>query len=192
MDFDKETRMPIPRAEILAIDVFHDIWKRKNKIDGDRDGTKKTLNTKEFGYIYFHTVYDSRFRLLDSEEKDIKIRNLLGLDKDLDGSGKLWQPDLKIKEAIKIYNEMQQTESLDHVDMLESTMKAITMWLKAKRPQIASGTMAPKDLGEIQDIIDRAPTTLSNLRKAKDVLSRDEDALASGRKGRRINKFEQP
>ena len=64
MYINPETKLPQPTAESLLIPEFLEIWQRVHKIDGDRTGTKKTRNLQELGYVYFHGVYDSRFKFI--------------------------------------------------------------------------------------------------------------------------------
>jgi len=49
-----------------------------------------------------------------------------------------------------------------------------------------------RDINEFLDVLDRIPKTIDNLKKAEATLEREQEALAKGRKGRGLNKFEMP
>lgn len=184
MELVGDDQLPYPTAEILALPVFKTLWSTVMKIDGDRDGRKKTRNLQIFGYMYFWSAYDSRFRYKKQEEKDKAIRKLLGLSDDFVISDEMQQ-------GIHILNEMNISESQETVDEFETTIVAVKSWLKNRRNIIAGGGMPAKEISEVMDIADRLPKTIENIRKAKEQLNQDLQAkLIVGRKGRQPNKFE--
>jgi len=185
MVLNEETNLPEPSPEILTIPQFLEVWETVYKIDGDRDGTKKKFNLRIFGYIHFHAVYDSRFRQLNKEEKDLKIRELLKLTSK-------WIPDPEVLDCIRIYADMQITASQELVDSLEGTNIDLSKWVKAKRALIAAGTAEPRDVSAYLDIMERLPSLIETVKKAKITLEREHDVLATGRGGRRLNLFELP
>lgn len=185
MEIDSVTRLPKPTAEVLLIPIFSKLWKRSNKVDGDRKGTGKILNEKEFGYIYYMCVYDSRFRYLNDKDKSEKVMKLLDLPEG-------WEPDSMVLEAMKVFNELNLTAGQELVDTLDGTASDLSFWIRSKRAGIKAGTTPPRDVTEILGIIEALPKTLETIKKAKDVLGREQEALSSGRKGRSLNKFELP
>jgi hypothetical protein len=180
---DEKTQLPLPTAEALLIDSFDKIWKRTRKIDGDADGRKKTFNKKELGYIYYQGVYDSRFKRLTQEEKEKKVRELLGLPE-------IWKPDEVVEQAIIEYVNIQITTSSEIVASLEGTGSALAKYLVSIKDKLATGAINVKEVKDIMDIINGMPTTLDSILKAKAVLEKEQNALLTGRKGRSFNKFE--
>lgn len=181
---DPETKLPKPTAEWLLIPVARTQWTRKIPIDGDRDGSKKTRNLQEIGYIYFNGVYDSRFRFLDETAKNLRIRTILKIPED-------WQPDDVVKECLAIFKETQESNALDLVLSLEGLASSLSSWIKLKQAAIGLGTMSPKDVGEVISIVESAPGTIEKIKKARAALYTDQEARV-GRKERILNKFEMP
>ncbi len=185
-DVDENTKLPIPSAEARLIKEFNEIIKRLQRVDGDADGRKKTRNLQELGYVHFSCVYDSRFKLSSKEEREIKIRELLGLPQD-------WMPDELVHQAMKVYRDLQWTESIDLVLEIQRSIAALTSFSKSANGQLPSLTIVnAREVKEYMDILDRIPTTVDKLRKAKELLHTEQDALSKGVKGRNVNKFELP
>jgi|SRR5688572_15015280 len=182
---DSETKLPVPSPEAFLIPDLRDLWRRRIPIDGDRDGNKKIRNLQEFGYVYFQGVWDSRFKLYDSEERVEKIREILKLPKE-------WFPDELVRNCVSVFRETQVTASLELVDSMNGANADLAKWIKAKRLAIKQGTASPRDVAEILNIIERAPKVIEDVQKAYEVLKREQDALTTGRKGRKLNYFEIP
>lgn len=183
LELDVETKLPKLSGEALTISEFRVIWDRLHRVDGDRTGEKKMYNLQQIGYIYFKYNFASRFRY-DNDKED-KIRELLKLAPD-------WEPEPIVEAAGKIYADMQYVDAQDTVDEMVETIKSIKQWLKIKRGEIALGRLTPKDISEIQGIIDDMPTTVENLNRAKKLLYDLQASNSAGRKGRALGKFERP
>lgn len=185
---DEKTQLPIPTAEALILDSFSKAWKRVKKIDGDADGRKKTFNTKELGYVYFQVMFDPRLKLKEGTEREIFVKRMLALPDD-------WSADEVIKQCIEDYREWMKTPSSEYVSSLEGTVGALAKYLNNAKAAISIGTMesvTPKDVKDLMSVINDSPTMLDTVVKAKAVLQKERDALATGRKGRSLNKFEMP
>jgi hypothetical protein len=185
-EVDEKTKLPIPTAEARMIVPFKDILRRISKMEGDADGRRKLLNMMELAYIHFNGVYDSRFKLMSDDEKDNAVRTLIGLPT-------WWQPDDLVKEGIKVYTELQRTESTDLVLEIQRAVKALTSFAKRGNETLPNlGIQDAREVNEFMDILDRIPNTIDKLKKAKEMLIKEQDALAKGKKGRVLNKFEMP
>jgi hypothetical protein len=185
---DEKTKLPIPSPEALMIKCFNDLWRQRLRVEGDHDGRDKLQNRRILGYVYFQSVYDSRFKLKNPKERDEAIKKILGIDPD-------WIPDALVKECIAVFSDTQITASYELVSSLEGAASALAQYVKNAQEVIRNGTVTtldPKHVKDIMDIIDRAPTTVETLSKAKAVLNKEQDALATGRKGRVVNKYEMP
>lgn len=183
-EIDEVTKLPVPTAECRTIASINEIVRRIRKIDGDADGRKKTRNMQELAYIGLTGVYDSRFRLLGPEERDVKVRKLIGLPED-------WKPDQLVLQGLEDYKETQLSETSELVDVLSNTIKSLTKFADNSQKQMAAlGINAGAEVKVFLDTLNKIPETVDNLKKAKDQLSREQDALSRGKKGRNLNKFE--
>jgi hypothetical protein len=184
VQLNPETKLPEPTPELLLIGDFKDLMKRVKRVDGDADGRKKTMNLMEIGYIYFSCTYDSRFKLMDVEERERKIRELVGFSHD-------WQPDDLVKRCLNIYADTQVTESTELVINLTKSIQGLVKYLANAQKQLPSCTIEDaKTINEYLNTLDRIPKTVENLRQAKAQLDREHDALNRGMKGRTLNKYE--
>jgi len=184
IQLNPETKLPEPTPELLLIGDFKDLMRRVIKIDGDADGRKKIMNYMEIGYIYFSCVYDSRFKLLDGEDRQKKIKELVGLPMG-------WKPDELVTRCLKIYEDTQVTESTDLVAALSKSIQNLVKYLDNAQKTLASCTIGDaKTVNEYLNTLDRIPKTVENLRQAKAQLDREHDAMSKGMKGRTVNKFE--
>lgn len=181
-----ETKLPEIHPSTLTIECFRQLWKRLRPIDGDRDGRKKLYNTKELGYIYFTGKYDSRFKTLSPVDRDKKIKDLIGLSED-------WIPDDLVKQCLDVWIDAQITPSLEFVSSLEGTISALAKYMNTVKTAISAGNLAtvyPSTIKEIIAIIKDSPNLVNDIAKAKTVLQNEQEALATGRKGRKFNKYE--
>ena len=186
MHFDPVTKLPEPTAECLLIPEFLEIWQRVHKIDGDRLGAKKTRNLQEFGYIFFHGVYDSRFKhITDPLERDRKIKNIVKLPED-------WKGDATINKAIEIFRDSQVTSSSLLVDSIEGANVDLSNWIKNKRVSMQNGNTSPKDVSEILSIISEIPKMIRDTKEARSILEKEQEKQVTGRGGRKPNYFEVP
>ena len=183
---DPTTKLPIIHPSTLTIECFKQLWKRSKPIDGDFDGRKKVFNTKELGYIYFTGKYDSRFKLKSPLEREIKIKELVGLPES-------WIPDELVKQCVLVWEDAQVTASLEFVLSLEGMISAMSKYMNTVKVSIASGNLAtvyPSTIKEIIAIIKDSPNLVNDISKARTVLQNEQEALATGRKGRKFNKYE--
>lgn len=185
MTLDPKTKLPIPSADLLNTDAFSKLWRLRLKVPGDSDGREKLQNSRICGYIYFHTIYDSRFKNMNKDERESKIKKLVGLDAD-------WIPDELVHQCMTIFGDLQITSSRELVDSLEGIASSFAKFIIAKKPALDNGSIEMDDAKKLLDIIDRAPNTIETISKAKAVLNKERDATATGRKDRQINKFELP
>lgn len=101
--FDIVDSKIVPNSIVIAIPIMKKIW--------DRDKSKdKELAFKEYSYIVFLCDFHSPYWNISDDIKEGMIRNAVF------GNTK-WEPDETIKEAIKVYEELQETR---HLKMLKS------------------------------------------------------------------------
>lgn len=184
MVINQETKLPEPTGECLLIPAFLELWTRSYPIDGDRKGLAKKRNLQEFGYIYFHSVYDSRFKNYESVDKERKIKELLGLPKE-------WKASKEHLDAISIYTDLQITGSVELVDSMNGLNADLAKWVKIKRTEIALGKADPDDVAKIIKINHELPSVITDYNNAKATLLIEQEKK-TGRGNRRMNKFEEP
>lgn len=183
---DEKTQLPKPSPELLMVYEFKELMRCIRKCEGDADGRKKIQNLQEFAYIYYAYHYDSKYRVMSETERHDTLIKLLRLPPK-------WEPDEAFTEAAKVFIQMQVTDSLETVDNLRAGIKSLNKFLKKANEQLSTLDVTDsKTVNEYLNTMDRIPTTVENLKRAEAQLDREQDALAKGRGGRLINKFEFP
>lgn len=186
MVLDDKTKLPTINPALFTIKCFYELWRRRKKVDGDATGEQKKFNLKELAYVFFTGKYDSRFKWDEPEIKHSKIVNLVDLPED-------WRPDDIVKDCINEWMLAQVTASSELVFSLEGGAHAVSKYLRTVTVAISTGTILtiePKQVKEVMDIMDRAPSTIDNVKKARAVLEKEQNSLSTGRKDRLVNKFE--
>jgi len=185
-EIDPVTHLPVPTAEARTIASLRELIKRIKPMPGDADGRQKRMNLMELAYVHFGGVFDSRFKLMDTEEREENIKRLIGLPKD-------WKPDNIVLQAIEDFTTTQWTESIPLVTEIQRSIMSLTAFAKRANKQVEEGGLDEvRAIGDYMDILDRIPKTVDSLKRAKETLNREQEALAKGRKGRALNKFELP
>lgn len=96
----------IDRDEVRGFKEFRRILERDKGSDGDADGRKKYRAFKEFYYIYYIADYRSTGNLSGDNEKNLHLQGVKYAELE-EG----FKPDADIKEAIRLYKEIQELEA---------------------------------------------------------------------------------
>lgn len=110
--FEVQGHIVRPKASILLIDAFKDIW--------NRDKTKaKSVAMQEFAYIEFMVSKkkDNPYKGYDEGIKEKKIIETVIKEKD-------WKPDDVVKQAIEYYQEWQ-TKASPTIRYYEANLEAL-------------------------------------------------------------------
>ena len=108
--FEIVNNQPCVSAETLLIPEFKRLW--------DRDKTKtKTKCNKEFAYVYYATDYMSIYL---SYTKDIREERLC---EDF-MEDKTYKPDQMVLDAMKKYDDLQQTPTMNFLKAARSAMQS--------------------------------------------------------------------
>lgn len=152
----------------------------------DKDKSKdKSLATKEFSYIYFITDWASIYLNYPEDERHEVLKSDLDL-------GETWEPDHIVKEAIKKYEELQQTPTMkyaksvrkafwdmvsyfDQIDYKERDMRGLPVY------KIQDVTKAMADSGKLVD----------SVKKLEDIVKK-EQSEGRIRGGDELGLFEDP
>ncbi len=104
------------------IKEYNAIIKRDKGSDGDYDGRKKLMATKELAYIYFYADYKSPYYKYDEREKYLRICKALHLPEN-------WMPDELIQAGIDRYSEVQTTDAMLDLEAAKKAAKATRQYL---------------------------------------------------------------
>lgn len=177
---DEGTKLPKPNPELILLSPFKDIMRRIKPCEGDADGRRKILNIKEFAYIYFAV------KAIETTEDEIRYKKMIGLPE-------TWEPDDIVKAGIEAYRESQWTPAIDSVKRIKKSLASLNSFIDHGNIQLQSLTLNnSREVNEFLDVLDRLPSTIETLKKAEATLEREQEALAKGKKGRTVNKFELP
>lgn len=100
----KNSEFIINKEEILSIPSFNTILKRDKGSAGDSDGRKKLLAFKEFAYIYHMADINSQPNRSGSSKSEARAYS-----KEKSGLDEKWKEDDVIRQAIKDYEEEQDS-----------------------------------------------------------------------------------
>lgn len=177
---DEKTKLPKANPELLIIPCFKELIRRIRKTPGDSDGREKLLNNKELAYVYYSVKW------ITGREDDSNIRKLLQMPDD-------WEPDDLVKECIKKYASTQWTPAVDSVAKIKKTIISLNDFLeKGNNLMKNAGLGDSREVNEFLNVLDRIPKVQDTLKIVEAKLEREQEALAKGRKGRTLNKFELP
>jgi hypothetical protein len=162
--FELTNNYPIISTEALLIPAFKKIW--------DRDKTKgKDVATKELAYIYFTNDYKSIYASFPQEIKIEEVNKHL--------FGKEYTPDPLVKEAIEVFNRLQDTFNMrflisakgaaektmkyfDNIDYDERDIKGNFVY------KVKEITQALKDCAGVLETLDKLIEKVSKEQKLKD------------------------
>ncbi len=106
--FKEEQGKLIIDPEIKFIPEFRKLLGR------DKDRRKRNA-MNELGYIYYVVDYKSAYNIYDDEERIARSKKACGFEPD-------WKPDKPIKDAMKIYGELQQTPAIVSLNTVKGTL----------------------------------------------------------------------
>ena len=177
---DEKTRLVKANPELLALNPYRELMRRLRKIEGDSDGREKVFNLRELAYVYY------KAKFITTKEDEDKYKKLIGLPED-------WQPDQVVLDCVEAYYQTQLTPAVETVKLIKESIAGLNEYIKQANTQMRSAVLGQaRDINEFLDVLDRIPKTIDNLKKAEATLEREQEALAKGRKGRGLNKFEMP
>lgn len=106
----------IDRDEIRGVKEFRRILERDKGSDGDADGRKKYRAFKEFYYIYYVADYKSSGNRAGDNEKNLHLQGVKYAELE-----PTFKPDADIKEAIRVYKEIQKLEAPSNTLVIKLT-----------------------------------------------------------------------
>lgn len=137
------------------------------KILMNRDKSKdKKLGLKELAYVYHMGDTMSPFAsYLDEERRSEDIIKKLDL-------GSNWTPDEKVKEAIAIYKELDETITSRYLDSVKIALSKIDKFF---RDYIVSDDTETADIKRIDDMIRSSIGTVKSLRELEKLVLQDKE-----------------
>lgn len=172
-----EDEMPIYNPEVRVIKEFFQLLKRDKGVD-DTEGRKKVRATKEFSFIHFYCVYDSRFEAYEGKEKVEVIKRMVDLPEE-------WKIDNDIRAAIDRYSDLITTPSMGLFKQAQQQLTALSFFLKeldilGENNRTKSGTLVikPKD---VTDMIKSIPDIVRSLIDAENLIEKELDEKQAGK-----------
>lgn len=183
-----ENQMPIPSPEVRTIKPFSVIFrssKSRAKLYGLTDDKEAPFCLKEFSFIHFVTVYDSRFRMYATQQEMVDaIKGAVELPVE-------WEPDQLIIEAIEVYTDLQITPSLKlyeaAVSGIEKLKKQIETFDLDERTKSGGFVLKPT---EYQATINGITKNMEEVKRAEDMVRKEQDLKKRGKGGRNLGLFE--
>ncbi len=156
------------KPEAFTIKAFKDLI--------DRDKSKdKTVGIQELEYVFhmadnlspFSSYLDEDLRSQDVIKKVIKIKD--------------WQPDDKVKYAIEVYKELDETITSRYLDSVKIALSKIDKYFRDF--EITEAESA--DIKRIDDMIRSSIDSIKSIRELEKLVMQDKetgDVLKGGRK----------
>jgi hypothetical protein len=116
MLFEVKGSMVRPTGECLLVSEFKAVW------DRDRHRNKSSA-LEELAYVYFMVDYQSPYRAYPPGDRGKQIRNdIIARER--------WSEDKLVRDAMKKYDELQQTPTLRFLMAAEGALEKITTRLR--------------------------------------------------------------
>lgn len=200
----------------MAIKEFADVYRRRRIVEGDFNGAKKIMNTKEMVYV----VDMSNFILKNNlhagflpKEKSRRIMSDIELPLD-------WKPDVIIKAAIKKYIEIQQIYvpsavilcSLQNAqrvtaEVVDTYIESLQMNLRKHNEMLSQTHLTPEerleareiktelhaDLKAIIELTTKLPRSIKDMKILEENVTKEAQDLANAKaSGSKIGRYELP
>tara|TARA_R100001086_G_C11808541_1_gene250867 strand:+ start:455 stop:1063 length:609 start_codon:yes stop_codon:yes gene_type:complete len=183
-----EDGLPVFSPEARMIVEFNRILMRDGSKEGDKNGRKKEIATKELAFVHFWCIFDSRYSMYDSDEQKMeRIRDDVGLDSE-------WRPDELIEAAIYKYRDLIRTKSSEAVEIadqlitkLKTFYKDIDFLSQENKTKAGSLIIKPKD---VEDHIKGLPDLIEKKQKAEQMVRKEFEELSNKKVNKEIGMFE--
>ena len=180
--FREENFKVVVDTELKLIPEF------KALITRDRTSDKKQA-LKEFGYIYFNYDHKSPYYIYPEDERHLRVSTDTGLGDD-------YQPDDKVKIAIKKYLELSRTPTVKSLASIREGLLTSSRLIDSLRQRIDDALTDP-DLEDIDPVVrsvtrmleisEKLPKAIENIttleEKIKKEESNDTRIKGGGKKG---------
>lgn len=186
-----DNQMPIPSAEVRVIRPFSIIFKNsKNRaklygIPDEKEGKGIPFCVMEFSFVHFVTVYDSRFRMYDTQEEMVDaIKRAVDLPDE-------WEPDNIIAECVRVYRDLQVTPSLKLYEAAVAGIEKLKTQLETfdLNERMKSGAFVLKPT-EYQAALNGIAKNMEEVKRAEDMVRKEQDLKKRGKGGKEIHLFE--
>ena len=160
------------RPEAFTIQVF--------KLLVDRDKSKtKDVALKELAYIFHMCDFTSPYSssLNDGERSDRIIKDVVKI--------KGWNPDDKVKEAIKIYKELDETITSKYLESMKIGLSKIDTYIRNLDEKETDGA----DMQRINTMISNSIDTVKAIRELEKLVLQDRETVETLKGGREKGEF---
>ena len=146
------------------------------KVLMDRDKTKdKSQGLKELSYVYHMADNTSPFSsYLDEEKRTEDIIKKVNL-------GNKWKPDDAVKEAVRVYKELDETITSKYLDSVKIALSKIDQFF---RDYAVTEETDTADIKRIDDMIRSSIGTVKSLRELEKLVKQDKETEGTLKGGR--------
>lgn len=153
----------------------------------NKDKTKDKKNALEdLSFIYFYSDYKSDFSdILDDKARENEIRKVCI-------TRKSWEIDEDIKDAIKFYNDRQQTTSSKLLDSTKEALGKIESYFKNLDLDEKDERGKPlHDVSKILNSINNLSKTVQSLKDLEEIVRKEKEEESRIRGGEGIGDYEE-
>lgn len=185
--YTDDNGLPQITKEARTLQVFKDIIIADKGSEGDHDGRKKLMATKELAYVYWYTKFDTGFEKFDEFTRIAKVRDNVGLPSK-------WKPSDLVKKAVDFHFEYQRVKSMDYLESVQKSVDKLAKYLEQADPleTIQKGTRTGElvhDLNKIKNLAKEFPDLIESVQKARELVRKELKEEAQLRAGREINEW---
>lgn len=171
--------------EARALEPFKVIITADKGSEGDAQGRKKAIATKELAFVYFHSKFDSPYTQYDGLDRVLQVQKHVGLDSK-------WKPSKLVQDACKFFEELQRTKSMKYLDSVQHAVDNLSDYLANVdvSETIESGPKKGElvhDVNKVKTLAKDMPDMIEALAKTKELVRKEMSEEAQLRGGKKIN-----
>lgn len=163
----------------LTIKEFSELWSR------DKSKTKAQA-IKEFSYIYFKMDWNSVYQNMPEEDRHETLKEDLDL-------GETWEPDHLLVQAIKKYEELQETPTMRYARSVRKAFWDMVTYFE--RIDYAERDVKGQPVYKIQDVtkaMGDSGKLIESVKKLEAIVKKEQLESSRVRSGDELNPFEDP
>lgn len=159
------------KPEAFTIIAFRDLL--------DRDKSKdKKMAIKELSYVYYMCDSSSVFAsYLDEEKRQEDVIKKVGLTN--------WKPDDKVKNAMRVYRELDETVTSRFLDSVKIALSKVDNYLRTFNEKDAESA----DIIRVNSMVEKSIDTVKSIRELEKLVLQDKETTDTLRGGRQRGFF---
>ena len=174
--------------EARTLEPFKAIIMADKGSEGDAQGRKKSIATKELAFVYFHSKFDSPYTQYDGLDRILQVQKHVGLDSK-------WKPSKLVQDACKFFEELQRTKSMKYLDSVQHAVDNLSDYLANVDVAEVITAQGPKrgelvhDVNKVKALAKDMPDMIEALAKTKELVRKEMSEEAQLRSGRKVNNW---